>query len=95
MSSDGKNHIRAFDHVEREDPTPPNPRGWIQWKGTDVCIDLWCTCGKHSHYDGFFLYQWECSNCGAVYGLSPHVRLVKLEGDEIHEPGESADRDAQ
>jgi len=21
------------------------PHGWVQWKGTDVCMDVHCACG--------------------------------------------------
>ena len=31
--------------------------GFIQWKGTDACFDLTCSCGTLSHYDGDFMYQ--------------------------------------
>lgn len=27
------------------------PTGFIQWKGTDVCMDVYCKCGYHSHID--------------------------------------------
>lgn len=36
---------------------PPTPHGWIQWKGTDVCMDFHCECGEANHYDGYFAYQ--------------------------------------
>lgn len=48
------------------DETPTNAMGWVppanflQWKGTDVCIDLHCVCGRSPHYDGEFLNSWRC-----------------------------------
>jgi hypothetical protein len=30
------------------------PHGWIQWKGTNVCMDVYCACGHHSHIDAKF-----------------------------------------
>lgn len=53
------------------------PHGWIQWKGTDVCVDLRCECGEQSHYDGEFAYHWQCK-CGRQYALSPYVMLLPL-----------------
>ena len=30
---------------------------FIQWKGTDVCMDFHCKCGAHLHIDGMFVYK--------------------------------------
>ena len=60
------------------DPTPSGPHGWIQWKGTDVCIDLHCSCGYHGHIDGDFLYFYECPKCHAKYALASHIKLIPL-----------------
>lgn len=47
---------------------------FIQWKGTDVCMDLHCPkCGHHNHYDGFFAYAVECAKCKAVWKMSWYV----------------------
>lgn len=54
------------------------PHGWIQWKGTDVSIDLHCVCGHHGHYDGDFLYFYQCPGCGARYAVGQNVRLIPL-----------------
>lgn len=46
--------------------TTPRPT-FIQWKGTDVCIDLYCPkCGRHNHFDGFFAHYVRCAGCRAV-----------------------------
>ena len=35
-----------------------NPMTFIQWKGTDLCMDFYCPeCGDHSHFDGEFAYS--------------------------------------
>lgn len=60
-------------------PEPGQPHGWIQWKGTDVCMDLHCECGDLSHVDGSFCYHVKCPNCGAVYFCNGHIELIKLE----------------
>lgn len=54
------------------------PHGWIQWKGTDVCVDLYCECGAHGHIDGYFLYHYECLGCGRKYALSANVKLIEM-----------------
>ena len=46
-----------------------HPHGWIQWKGTDVCMDIYCKCGYHSHIDAEFAYHVECPICHTVYAL--------------------------
>ena len=51
-------------------------RTFIQWKGTDVCLDVHCPrCGFHSHYDGYFAYYVRCAGCGAVWELGTSVTL--------------------
>ena len=63
---------------------------FIQWKGTDVCMDIWCpACNKANHYDGYFAYQVKCSGCGTVYELGSEVSLKKVEGEDINAPLES------
>jgi hypothetical protein len=58
------------------------PHGWIQWKGTAVCIDVHCACGAHLHFDAEFLYNVGCDECGRTYGVSPYVKLVELTDPE-------------
>lgn len=54
------------------------PHGGIQWKGTDVCIDLHCVCGSHGHLDAEFLYHYECAKCHRKYALGMNVPLIEL-----------------
>jgi hypothetical protein len=51
------------------------PHGWIQWKGTEVCMDIQCKCGASGHIDADFAYFVRCVKCGAVYKVDGHVRL--------------------
>jgi len=58
-------------------------RGQIQWKGTDVCIDLHCECGHHGHFDGEFFYYFECPACKAKYAVGCCVKLIPLNDEQI------------
>jgi len=50
---------------------------FIQWKGTDLCMDFHCECGEHNHYDGFFAYHVKCNGCGQVYKMDTTVKMEK------------------
>lgn len=61
------------------------PHGWIQWKGTNVCIDLRCKCGHLGHVDDEFFYGYQCPACGTKYHVGAYVKLVEaLPGEEEH-----------
>jgi len=47
----------------------------VQWKGTNACVDLWCTCGRHLHFDGWFGYAFACP-CGKVWHWPLQVPLA-------------------
>ena len=55
------------------------PHGWIQWKGTNVCMDVYCECGEQCHVDASFAHHVKCPHCGAVYFCNGHIELIKLE----------------
>ncbi len=59
------------------------PYGSIQWKGTNVCIDLHCVCGEHSHVDAEFFYRFQCPECGRKYHVSANVKLIEATPDEV------------
>jgi len=59
--------------------------GWIQWKGTDVCIDITCECGANGHIDGDFAYQVDCPYCGRKYLLGSNIKLIELTKAEAKE----------
>ena len=52
---------------------------FVQWKGTTVCIDLRCPCGRHGHYDGDFAYYLHCPGCGTVYEMGTAVLAIKTD----------------
>ncbi len=55
------------------------PHGWIQWKGTTVCMDFFCSCGESNHIDSGFAYHVKCNKCGKVYFCNGHIELIELE----------------
>lgn len=57
------------------------PFGWIQYKGSDICVDIHCSCGELSHYDGDFAYAVRCPHCQKAWVLGQTVRLVELSQD--------------
>jgi len=60
------------------------PHGWIQWKGTDVCMDIHCECGYLSHVDGIFAYHVKCPECGRIYHCNGHIELIEIEKEPDH-----------
>jgi hypothetical protein len=50
-----------------------SPRAFMQWKGTDVCMDFHCECGHDNHYDGFFAYIIRCAGCGLKWQMPTYV----------------------
>lgn len=84
-----------FSYLNEDDV--PLPHGWIQWKGTNVCMDVHCVCGALGHVDADFCYFIRCVNCGRTYGVGGNVRLYELPADadlsKCCEPRESYDSD--
>lgn len=65
---------------------PGQGTGRIQWKGTDVCMDVDCVCGHHGHIDTEFLYFYRCPKCDQVFVVGTTVRLYACspEMDKAH-----------
>jgi hypothetical protein len=66
------------EELQFDDP-PWTLSNFIQWKGTQVCLDLHCTCGCHSHIDSWFAYYVQCPNCGQVYEMAQEVGMTKVD----------------
>lgn len=62
-----------------QDMREGEPHGWVQWKGTDVCMDVYCKCGAHFHIDGDFTYHVKCPRCATVYFCNGHIEMIELE----------------
>ncbi len=70
------------DHLKIEGPLfADRPHGWIQWKGTRVCIDLHCECGALLHFDGDFLYYWVCPHCKRMWEMGTHIPMYEIPPD--------------
>ena len=60
------------------DFTPlPGTHTFIQWKGTEVCMDFSCECGGGGHFDGMFAYYVRCPDCGKVWTMPHSVSLIE------------------
>lgn len=59
--------------------TDNDPHGWIQWKGTDVCMDVRCSCGFVGHVDGYFGYFVKCPECNQHYEVNGHVQFIPVD----------------
>lgn len=59
------------------------PTNNVQWKGTDLCMDLYCDCGAASHVDGYFARYVQCPCCEAIYELPHNVPMKKVTKDEM------------
>lgn len=55
------------------------PHAFVQWKGTDACMDLYCKCGQQGHVDAGFAYHAVCAECGQQYDVEPYVRLIPVD----------------
>lgn len=55
---------------------------FIQWKGTDICMDFYCECGHQNHYDGYFAYHVICAKCRQIYKLATSIKMEKVDSAE-------------
>lgn len=58
-------------------------QAFIQWKGTDVCMDFRCECGGGGHVDAMFAYAVRCNDCGTVWEMPSVVFLRKAESSDV------------
>jgi hypothetical protein len=58
------------------------PSAFIQWKGTDVCMDCFCSCGKRFHIDHDFAYAVQCRHCGKRFEMSAMIEMREIPSDE-------------
>ncbi len=60
------------------------PHGWVQWKGTNVCMDVHCECGEMSHIDAEFCYVVQCPCCGRRYWVNGNVEFIEVVEDNSY-----------
>jgi hypothetical protein len=72
-----------YEDVYSQDSPTGDAHAWIQWKGTDVCMDVHCRCSEMFHVHGEFAYFWRCPECGATFALGQTVKLIPLTADQI------------
>lgn len=87
--------------VVAEEPEQSRASVFIQYKGTDICLDFHCICERDEdeggHFDGYFAHTLKCGRCGRLYEM-PHTLELKLVETSDHEPrvihpdGEGASR---
>lgn len=68
---------------DAEKVSDDEPHAWIQWKGTEACMDLHCACGAHGHIDGMFVYQVKCNDCGQHYAMGMNVVLAPMTEQQV------------
>ena len=73
----------------------PRPKAFIQWKGTNVCMDCYCVCGDQFHIDNEFTYAVKCRACGRVYEMSAMIEMRELGSGEKWDGCEPARDDSQ
>jgi hypothetical protein len=62
---------------------PDGTNVFIQYKGTDLCADIYCDCGKHLHVDDYFAYAVQCPVCEAIYEMPQFVTAVRVKTTEL------------
>jgi hypothetical protein len=58
------------------------PNAFIQWKGTNSCVDYYCTCGEQFHIDDSFVYAVQCPYCERRFEVSSNIELREMEPNE-------------
>ncbi len=72
-----------FNEIYSQDFNVENvSNGWIQWKGTDVCMDIHCICGHFGHIDADFFYAYECPNCHKKFAVGQNIKLIELNEEQ-------------
>jgi hypothetical protein len=80
MSAAGK---PSYDEIYSQDTNVTGkPFGWIQWKGTNVCMDVHCSCGALTHVDAEFFYRFQCPECGSKFAVGQNVLMIPLTDEQ-------------
>jgi hypothetical protein len=79
--------MRVFEHYDTR-AKHDAPYAFIQWKGTDACMDIHCPCGAHLHWDGDFAYMLACPHCDRAWEMPIYLPMRELSAAERSEHGE-------
>ena len=52
---------------------------FIQWKSTDIMIEVYCPCGGGGYFSGWFMYFIKCTSCGQVYECGTSIELKPID----------------
>lgn len=75
--------VRLLSEFPFTKPATSDADMFIQWKGTDLCMDFHCPCGAHCHVDASFAYYVRCGACGQVYQMGTQVIVRRV--DQVSE----------
>ena len=68
-----------YEYQREVDPTPEDgTHTFIQWQGTNVCMDFSCKCGQSMHFDTDSLFFVQCCGCHTKYIMSSYVRAIEV-----------------
>lgn len=59
-----------------------NPQGvyaFVQYKNTDICMDFYCECNEHCHFDGYGAYTVQCPKCSTIWEMPAFVMPRKAD----------------
>lgn len=75
---------RVYDRISALDAIDEatGAHGTIQLKGTQLCVDLHCPCGTHSHVDADFFYHFQCIGCEKKYHVGSVIKLYEATPEE-------------
>jgi len=79
--------------MKKDFPFPDDYKGkprdvFIQWKGTDVCMDWVCDCGELNHEDRDFCYEVQCPKCLKVFAVGSNPKLYLIDTTKYKTWGE-------
>jgi hypothetical protein len=83
MSTTVRRHNVFLKCEEADREVRAGPHAWIQWKGTNVCMDVHCSCGNLGHVDDDFAYYVRCSNCGKLWAMCANVRMIEVIAEDV------------